>query len=98
MFQGPKVYIAQICEVHLQYGWKQYNKMAVLHFFSCKFHSNIYSVLFDRHPTILKVPYQYWPKESKLYSVRTAQTMPVDGKMKQYTNDQINKPIWRDVS
>ena len=30
MFQGPKGYIAQICEVHLQYG---NNKMAVLHFF-----------------------------------------------------------------
>ena len=29
MFQGPKGYIAQICEVHLEYG----NKMAVLHFF-----------------------------------------------------------------
>ena len=25
---------------------KQYNKMAVLHFFSSKFHSNIYSILF----------------------------------------------------
>ena len=32
--QGPKDYIAQICEVHLQaVVWKQYNKMAVLHFF-----------------------------------------------------------------
>jgi len=29
MFQGPKGYIAKICEVHLQYG----NKMAVLHCF-----------------------------------------------------------------
>ena len=29
MFQGPKGYIAQISEVHLQYG----NKIAVLHFF-----------------------------------------------------------------
>ena len=27
-------YIAQMCEVHLQTAiWKQYNKMAVLHFF-----------------------------------------------------------------
>jgi len=26
--------------------WKQYNKMAVLHFFSSKFLSNIYSILF----------------------------------------------------
>ena len=35
MFQGPKGYIAQICEVHLQYG--NSNKMAILHFFLVKF-------------------------------------------------------------
>ena len=44
MFQGPKDYIEQICEVHLQYGnsttkWPFY-------IFSSKFHSNIYSILF----------------------------------------------------
>ena len=39
MFQGPKGYIAQICEVHLQYGKST--------LFSSKFHSNIYSILFD---------------------------------------------------
>ena len=41
---GPKVFITQICEVHLQYGnstpkWPFYT-------FSSKFHSNIYSILF----------------------------------------------------
>ena len=30
MFQGPKGYIVQICTPAV---WKQYNKMAVLHFF-----------------------------------------------------------------
>ena len=44
MSQGPKGYIAQICSIPAV--WKQYNKMAVLHFFSSKFHSNIYSILF----------------------------------------------------
>jgi len=44
LFQGPKGYIAQICEVHLQYGnsttkWPFYT-------FSSKFHSNIYSILY----------------------------------------------------
>ena len=44
MFHGPKGFIAQICEVHLQYGksttkWPFYT-------FSSKFHSNIYSILF----------------------------------------------------
>ena len=34
MFQGPKGYIAKICEVHLRPAvWKQYNKMVVLQFF-----------------------------------------------------------------
>ena len=34
IFQGPKGYIAQLCEVHNTHAvWKQYNKMAVLHFF-----------------------------------------------------------------
>ena len=46
MFQGPKGYIAQICVVSTPAVWKQYNKMAVLHFFSSEFHSNIYSILF----------------------------------------------------
>ena len=32
MVQGPKGYIAQMCEVHLQYG-NSTSKMAVLHFF-----------------------------------------------------------------
>jgi len=32
IFQGPKGYIVQICEVHLQYG-NSTTKMAVLHFF-----------------------------------------------------------------
>ena len=46
MFPGPKGYIAQICEVHLQYGnsttkWPFYT-------FSSKFPSYIYSILFDR--------------------------------------------------
>ena len=39
MLQGPKGYIVQICEVHLQYGKST--------LFSSKFHSNIYSILFD---------------------------------------------------
>ena len=45
MFQGPKGYIAQICEVHLQYG-NSTTKWPFYTFFS-KFHSNIYSILFD---------------------------------------------------
>ena len=55
IFQSPKGYIAQICEVHLQYGnsttkWPFYN-------FSSKFPSNIYSILFEyevEKGTILK--------------------------------------------
>ena len=39
MFQGPKGYIAKMCEVHLQYGR--------FTLFSSKFHSNIYSILFE---------------------------------------------------
>ena len=43
-FQGPKGYIARMCEVHLQYG--NSNKMAVLHLF--RINSTLYlSKLFD---------------------------------------------------
>ena len=45
MFQGPKGYIVQICEVHLQYGNSTKNGCFTL--FSSKFPSNIYSILFD---------------------------------------------------
>ena len=45
IFQGQTGYIALICEVHLQYG-NSWNKMAVLHFFSSKFPSYIYSILY----------------------------------------------------
>jgi len=44
MFQGPKGYIAQICEVHLQYETVQQNGRFTL--FSSKFHSNICLILF----------------------------------------------------
>ena len=44
MFQGPKGYIAQICEVHLQYG-NSTTKRPFYTFFSSKLHS-IYSILF----------------------------------------------------
>ena len=40
-----KGYKAQICEVHLQYEKVQQNGRFTL--FSSKFHSNIYSILFD---------------------------------------------------
>ena len=43
MFQGPKDYVAQICEVHLQYG-NSTTKWPLL--FSSKFPSNIYSILY----------------------------------------------------
>ena len=48
IFQGPKGYIAQICEVHLQYGnsttkWPFYT-------FSSKFLANIYSILSENEP------------------------------------------------
>ena len=46
MFQGSKGYIAQECEVHLQYVWKQYNKMAVLHLFLVNSSLYIYSILY----------------------------------------------------
>ena len=45
MFQGPKDYVAQICEVHLQYG-NSTTKWPLL--FSSKFHSDIYSILFGQ--------------------------------------------------
>ena len=45
MFRGPKGYIAQICEVHLQYGNSTTKWPFTL--FSSKFPSNIYSILFD---------------------------------------------------
>ena len=44
MFQGPKGYIAQICEVHLQYG-NSTTKWPFYTFFS-KFLSSLYSILF----------------------------------------------------
>ena len=44
MFQGPKVYIAQICEVHRSMEKVQQNGRFTI--FSSKFHSNIYSILF----------------------------------------------------
>ena len=44
MFQGPKGYLAQICEIHLQYGNSTTNGCFTL--FSSKFPSNIYSILF----------------------------------------------------
>ena len=43
MFQGPK---AEICEVHLQYG-NSTTKWPFYTFFSSKFPSNIYSILFE---------------------------------------------------
>ena len=46
MFQGPKGYIAQICEVHLQYG----NKMSVLHFFLVN--STLIYILFSLNPSL----------------------------------------------
>ena len=47
MFQGPKGYIAQIFEVHLQ-GCSMKTVQQNVRFtpFSCKFPSNIYSILF----------------------------------------------------
>ena len=44
MFQGPKGFIAQICEVHLQYG-NSTTKWLFYTFFD-KFPSNIYSILY----------------------------------------------------
>ena len=46
MFQGPKGYIAQICEVHLQ-SMETVRKNGRFTLFSSKFHSNTYSILFD---------------------------------------------------
>ena len=45
MFQGPKGYIAQICEVQLQYG-NSTTKWPFYTFCYSKFHSNIYSILY----------------------------------------------------
>ena len=53
MFQSPKGYIAQICEVHLQYGNSTKNGRFSL--FSSKFHSNIYSILFGCISSLLKL-------------------------------------------
>ena len=50
MFQGPIGYIAQICEVHLQYG-NMYNKMAVLHF--CRVNSTLIYILFSLLNTLI---------------------------------------------
>ena len=51
MFQGPKGYIAQICEVTCSMETVQQNG----HFthFSSKFHSNIYSILFGFNIVII---------------------------------------------
>ena len=59
MFQGPKVYVAQICEVHLQYG----NSTTKLPFytFSSKFHSNIYFILFAYSPLKLLSDQSFFP-------------------------------------
>ena len=48
MFQGPKGYITQICEVHLQYG-NSTTKWQFFTLFFRKFPSNIYSILFVKH-------------------------------------------------
>jgi len=53
MFQGPKGYIAQICEVHLQYG--NSTTKGRFTFFSSKFQSSIYSFLFDYNIQIRNV-------------------------------------------
>ena len=52
MVQGPKGYIAQIKYVKYTWSMETVQKMAVLHFFlvNSKFHSNIYSILFDSSP------------------------------------------------
>ena len=42
MFQGPKGYIAQMCEVHLQYGNSATKINGRFRLFSSKFHSNIF--------------------------------------------------------
>ena len=47
MFQA---YIAQICELHLQYGNKTVQQNGRFTLFSSKFHSNIYSILFVLKP------------------------------------------------
>ena len=44
MFQGPKGYIPQICEEHLEYGNSTTKWPFTL--FTSKFPSNIYSILF----------------------------------------------------
>ena len=45
MFQGPKGYIAQICEVHL-HSMEAVQQNGRFTLFHSKFHSNIYSILF----------------------------------------------------
>ena len=45
MFQGPKCYIAQICDLNLEYE-NSTTKWPFYTFFSSKFPSNIYSILF----------------------------------------------------
>ena len=53
MFQGPKGYIAQICEEHLQMETVQQNGRFTL--FSSKFPSSIYSILFVHNSPICKL-------------------------------------------
>ena len=68
MFQGPKGYIAQLCEVHLQYG-NSTTKWP----FSTFFHSNIYSIFFGKNePYLLKVLLEYdtiLPSRFQRYSI-----------------------------
>ena len=54
MFQGPTGYIAQICEVHLQYGNSTTKWPFTL--FSSEFLSNIYSILFDSNTQLDQGP------------------------------------------
>ena len=68
MFQGPKGYIAQLCEVHLQYG----NSTTKWPFYTF-LHSNIYSILFGKNePYLLKVLLEYdtiLPSRFQRYSI-----------------------------
>ena len=54
IFQGPKGYKAQICEIHLRAAvWKQYNKMAVSQFFQVNF--ILIYILFSDHGTLYSI-------------------------------------------
>ena len=60
MFQGPKGYIAQICEVNLQY--ENSTTKWPFYFFATKFHSNVYSILFAW--SIGPICLQFWFRNS----------------------------------